>query len=70
MTLMIKGAVVVSLLAIIASLASGLFFLFKDQSRSRRTVNALTVRIALSVILFLAILAGMWSGVITSSASL
>lgn len=67
MTLMIKGAVILSLFAIILSLGSGLFFLFKDESRSHRTVNALTVRITLSVLLFLAILAGMWSGVIPPS---
>lgn len=65
MTLLIKVLVVVALLAIVASLASGLVFLLKDQSRSRRTVRALTVRITLSVALFVMLLIGMATGVIT-----
>ncbi|WP_284279582.1 twin transmembrane helix small protein [Limnobacter litoralis] len=46
----------VALLIILASLGSAFFFLMKDKSRSSRTVNALTVRITLSITLFLFIL--------------
>ncbi|MDH4030871.1 MAG: twin transmembrane helix small protein [Chromatiales bacterium] len=48
--------VVVLLLAIVGSLASGLVYLFRDNNDSRRTVRALTVRISLSVSLFILLL--------------
>lgn len=48
--------VVVLLLAIVGSLASGLVYLFRDNNDSRRTVRALTVRISLSVSLFVLLL--------------
>lgn len=46
-----KFVVLILLLAIIASLFSGLFFLGKDKEGSSRVVKALTVRVALSVAL-------------------
>ncbi len=46
-----KLIVLVMLLAIIASLASGLFFLGKDNQGSPRVLNALKLRVALSVTL-------------------
>lgn len=69
MTLLIKGGVILALIAIVVSLGSGLVFLFRDRSESRRTVRALTVRIALSVGLFLLILLGMATGMITPNPS-
>ncbi|RFA31481.1 twin transmembrane helix small protein [Alkalilimnicola ehrlichii] len=60
-----KSAVVVALIIILASLASALLYLFKDDASSKRTVKALTVRIGLSMALFLAIVAGVLTGVIT-----
>jgi hypothetical protein len=48
--------VIVLLLAIVGSLASGLVYLFRDNNDSRRTVRALTVRISLSVSLFILLL--------------
>lgn len=65
MTLLIKGFVVIALIAIVVSLGSGLVFLVRDKSASKRTVNALTVRITISVALFLLIVLGMATGVIT-----
>lgn len=50
------------LLAILASLGSALYFMIKDGSRTRRTVQALTVRISLSVALFLFLMFGYWMG--------
>lgn len=48
---MIKAIIVVLLLAIIVSLFSGLFFLVKDTGKSSRTVNSLTVRVILAILL-------------------
>ena len=49
---MIKLLVVFVLLAIVGSLFSGLWFLYKDRSEGTRTVRALTLRIGLSISLF------------------
>jgi Protein of unknown function (DUF2909) len=62
--MIIKVLVVATLLAILSSLASGLYFLVKDAGNSRRVVRALTVRIWLSVVLFVLLLAAYFSGVI------
>ncbi len=53
---LIRILVIVLLLAIVGSLASALVYLFKDEPDSRRTVRALTVRISLSVSLFILLL--------------
>jgi hypothetical protein len=65
MTLLIKGVVVAALIAIVVSLGSGLVFLLRDKSASKRTVNALTIRITISVALFLLLVLGMATGIIT-----
>jgi len=62
--MMFKLLVVVLLLAILASLASGLLFLIRDKGRTERTVKSLTLRIALSIALFLILLIGYASGLI------
>jgi hypothetical protein len=46
-----KVILVVLLLAIVASLFSGLFFLMNDDSTKRRTLTALKVRVGLSIAL-------------------
>ena len=61
---MIKVLLVVVLVAIVASLGSGLFHLVKDDGQSKRMVNALTVRIALSVLLFVLLFVAWKSGLI------
>jgi hypothetical protein len=48
-----KILIVVLLLAIVASLVAGGFFLVRDPSRSRRTLNALTWRVALQLTLII-----------------
>jgi hypothetical protein len=53
------------LILIIASLASGLFFLAKDDSGSKRLVTSLTFRIILSVLLFVSLIIGYSFGWIT-----
>lgn len=47
---------------ILGSLASALFYLMRDKGTSNKTVNALTVRIGLSVALFLFLLFAHWMG--------
>ena len=44
-----KLVVVVIFIGVLASLASGLFFLVKDKGRSERTVRALTIRVGVSI---------------------
>ena len=57
-----KIIVVLILIAVLASLASAMVFLVKDGGKTRRTVRALTIRISLSVLLFLFLLFGYWMG--------
>ncbi len=59
--------VAVVFIGIFLSLGSALFYLMKDKGQSSRTVRALTVRIGLSVCLFLFILFAHWMGWIQSS---
>ena len=44
-----KFLVVAIFIGVLASLASGLFYLVKDRGRSERIVKALTVRVAISI---------------------
>lgn len=69
MTTIIKAGIVITLFAIICSLGSGLYFLIRDRSQSRRTLNSLKVRIALSLVLFALIVLGMLTGVIQPNPS-
>ena len=59
-----KLFIVLVLLVILGSLASGLVFLIKDKGDSDRTVKALTWRISLSVALFLLLMLGYATGVL------
>ena len=52
------------LLAILISLGSGMLFLVKDKGKSRRTLHSLSVRIALSVTLFIMLFIGYVTGLI------
>ncbi|EON92089.1 hypothetical protein MARLIPOL_10721 [Marinobacter lipolyticus SM19] len=59
---MLKAVVVILMLAVVASLFSGLFFLIKDGGKTNRVVNSLAVRVALSVLLLLVIVISLWQG--------
>ena len=59
-----KIIIVLFMLAILGSLASGLIFMIKDNGSTERTVRALTLRIGLSVFLFLLLMVGIYTGVI------
>jgi hypothetical protein len=60
-----KILIVGFLVLIIASLGSALFYLFNDKGNSTRTVRALTLRVGLSVVLFLLLMLAHFTGVIT-----
>ena len=61
----IKVLIVACLVAIIASLGSGLFHLVNDKGESKRMVKALTLRVALSVALFILLFIAWSQGMIT-----
>lgn len=50
--------VILFLLFIVGSLASALYFLYHDRSQSTRTIKALTLRVGLSIGLFVLLMAG------------
>lgn len=52
------------LLAIVVSLFSGLWFVYRDRGGGTRAVRALTWRIGLSISLFIVLLAGFRFGLI------
>lgn len=54
--------IVAFLLVIVWQLGAGLYYLLTDRGDSKRTVNALTRRIALSVALILLVILGIYSG--------
>lgn len=56
--------VIVILLVIVASLFSGLFYMLKDRGQSTRALKALTIRIALSLLLFALLMIGYWTGLL------
>jgi len=62
--LFVKFIVLLLLGAIMISLFSGLYFLVKDKGQTKRTVNALTVRIGLSLVAIVVILIAAATGVI------
>jgi hypothetical protein len=56
--------VILFIIAILASLGSALYYLVKDKGESNRTVRALTLRISLSIVLFVLLMAGFYFGLI------
>jgi apolipoprotein N-acyltransferase len=50
---MIRFLIIACLIAIVVSLGTGLFHLVNDKGESKRMVRALTIRVALSVALFI-----------------
>jgi cytochrome bd-type quinol oxidase subunit 2 len=62
--LLFKLVIFILLIAIFISLTGGLFFLAKDKGKSKRTMYSLTIRVALSVSLFILLLIGYMTGLI------
>jgi succinate dehydrogenase/fumarate reductase cytochrome b subunit len=58
----VKTIIIVCLVGIVASLSTGLFHLVSDKGKSKSMVRALTVRVVLSVFLFLFLLLSWWQG--------
>ncbi len=57
--------IVAFLLVILWNLGAGLYYMLVDKGQTKRTVNALTKRIALSVALILLVVLAIWMGWIT-----
>ena len=57
-----KIVILVLLLAVVASLFSGLYFVYKDKGTTNRAVISLTIRIALSVLVFLLLMGSYYFG--------
>ncbi len=62
-----KIIVVIFLIAIFGSLASALIYLVRNKGNSDGTIKALTIRIGLSVTLFVLLMAGSYFGIISPS---
>jgi len=60
--MLVKILVVMLLLVIVGSLASGLFFMMRDDRDSDRMARALTWRIGLSIAAFALLMLGAWLG--------
>jgi hypothetical protein len=54
--------VIILLLAVVASLFAGLFFVYKDKGTTNRAVISLTIRIVLSVLVFLLLIGSYYFG--------
>lgn len=50
------------LFAVLASLFSGLYFVYKDKGGTNRAVISLTIRIAISVLVFIILMASYYFG--------
>jgi hypothetical protein len=61
---MIKILIVACLIGIVLSLASGLFYLVNDKGESKKMVKALSIRVGLSVLLFVLLLIAWSQGLI------
>ncbi|MCU0765206.1 MAG: twin transmembrane helix small protein [Burkholderiaceae bacterium] len=57
-----KAVIALAFVGILVALGSALLFLVRDRGATSRTVNALTVRVALSVLLLLFIWFSYWMG--------
>jgi 4-hydroxybenzoate polyprenyltransferase len=60
-----KALIVFTLFAILISLGSAMVYMVKDKGQSDRTVKALSVRIGLSMALFILMMLGIAAGLIT-----
>ena len=57
--------IIILLFAVIASLFSGLYFVYKDKGNSNRAVISLTIRIGLSLLVFAILIVSYHFGWIT-----
>ena len=59
-----RYVVIAMLILIVASLASGLYYVMHDQAGSKRAVKALAIRVGLSMALFLILMGAHYVGFI------
>ena len=59
---MIKTLIIINFVLILISLFSGVIFLAKDNGKSNRVVTSLTVRVVLSITLFILIFVAYYMG--------
>jgi hypothetical protein len=59
-----KIVVILLLVAVIASLFSGLYFVYKDKGETNRAVISLTIRIVLSLTVFVILMGSYYFGLV------
>jgi len=59
-----KGVIILMIIAIFISLTGGMFFMVQDKGEGTRAVKSLTVRIVLSLALFIMLIVGFATGLI------
>jgi glucose uptake protein GlcU len=64
----LKVVIVILFLALLVSLFSGFAFLIKDKGNTRRTWNALSVRLTIAALLIGTLVYGIYSGQLQSNA--
>jgi hypothetical protein len=52
------------LFLVVVSLFSGLFFMYRDKGNSKRTVNALTARVGLSILIIVIVITSYFMGLL------
>jgi len=60
-----KIVIVILLIAVVASLFSGLYFVYRDKGSTNRAVISLTIRIVLSLIVFVLLVGSYYFGWLT-----
>ncbi len=58
-TSQVKSIIIVLIVGILLSLASSLFFLFKDRGEGKRTVYGLGIRVTLAILLIILVAYGL-----------
>lgn len=58
--------VILFIIVILGSLGSALYYMIRDRGTTERTAKALTIRIVLSIVLFLLLMLGFQTGLITT----
>jgi hypothetical protein len=62
-----KIVILILLLAVLVSLFSGLYFVYKDKGHGNRAVISLTIRVSLSVLVFAILMLSYYMGWIPQS---
>ena len=63
----VKSIIIVLIIGILLSLASSLFFLFKDRGEGKRTVYGLDIRVTLAILLIILVAYGLSTGELGNS---